>query len=448
MPFRKRRFTTSPQFWQSFVPWRCYRIYSCVFLAVFLFILVHGQVSAAVARASFIPLDDASGSRAQRSSAAMATSPLLLRSETASRVSPSYGGAPPIVLSEGVVLLDQVLQTAAGNEHICMLDVDLTTPGKHLSLVQAYDHLISPDEPLSSMARRTHALAGINGDYFEIGGPGRPIGMVTRDGQLLQSPTNDSYHPVLGVTPSGRLTINPELFSGSVSDGSASYALSSVNIYNDVFKGGLVLLTPALGASISIAGDTLALLQPVSDASDTFTVLSVQSGLNQLPALSGQEALLARGASANWLTSKLHAHDQLHITERVSPDSDLLQAIGGGPVILKNGTLYNDAHPPTPGEVATRNPLTAIGMSRDGTHVRLAVFDGRGAGPWRSVGMTYSEAAHYLQVQGISNAMLFDTGGSSELVARLPGHAAASIFNSPSEGVERPVANGLFIYAS
>lgn len=62
--------------------------------------------------------------------------------------------------------------------------------------------------------------------------------------------------------------------------------------------------------------------------------------------------------------------------------------------------------------------------------------------------MTYSQAASYLLTQGISDAMLFDTGGSSELVTRLPGHSTVSIINSPSGGYERPVANGLFVYAT
>ena len=34
------------------------------------------------------------------------------------------------------------------------------------------------------------------------------------------------------------------------------------------------------------------------------------------------------------------------------------------------------------------------------------------------------------------------------MVARLPGQQAVSVINWPSDGHERPVANGLFIYSS
>lgn len=354
-------------------------------------------------------------------------------------------GSGLTVVSRGVVLFDEVLQRETGLEYVCRIDIDLDSPNIRLGIVQAHDRLVSPDEPLSSMANRTKALAGINGDYFEIHGPGRPIGMVVSNGQLQQTPTNDSYYPVLGVTSSGRLTIRPEFFSGSIIDGKAHYPLHEINIYGDIRKGP-ILITPDLGARISVAGDTVAMLRPVSNTSDTFIVQSVRSGVTWLPALSGKDAIIAQGSAGQWLSSHLHPNDRLRVTERISPDDNLLQAIGGGPIVLKNGALYYDAHPPVPADVNVRNPLTAIGVSRDGTHALLAVFDGRRTGPWRSVGMTYSEAAIYMQAHGAYNAMLFDTGGSSELVTRLPGQKQVSILNSPSDGQERPVANGLFVY--
>jgi hypothetical protein len=43
---------------------------------------------------------------------------------------------------------------------------------------------------------------------------------------------------------------------------------------------------------------------------------------------------------------------------------------------------------------------------------------------------------------------MFDSGGSSEMVARLPGDHSVSVINWPSGGYERPVANGLFIYSN
>jgi exopolysaccharide biosynthesis protein len=86
-------------------------------------------------------------------------------------------------------------------------------------------------------------------------------------------------------------------------------------------------------------------------------------------------------------------------------------------------------------------------VSRDGEHALFVVFDGRGSGPLGSQGVTGKEVAHFLIARGAYQAMMFDGGGSSEMVARLPGDRNVSVVNAPSEGIERPVANGIFVYA-
>ena len=50
--------------------------------------------------------------------------------------------------------------------------------------------------------------------------------------------------------------------------------------------------------------------------------------------------------------------------------------------------------------------------------------------------------------RGAYNAIGFDSGGSAEMVGRLPGQQRVSVLNMPSDGAERPVANGLFIYST
>ena len=346
-------------------------------------------------------------------------------------------------VADGLTVSTELLQTPAGPERVSLLDVDLTNSTMCLGVVQAHDQLVSSDETVSSMANRTAALAGVNGDYFEINGPGRPISMVVRNGELLQSPT---AYPVLGVTSSGKLMITTPSFSGQVITDHASYALKSVNIYNDASKGNMVLITPALGASISTKDETVALLWHVADTPGAFTVQSVRSDMASLPALSGQAALVAGGDAGKWLASNLHAGVDLTVIQHLSPNDDLVQAIGGGPQVVKNGALYNDPNPPAPKTMTMRNPLTVAGVTGDGTHALFAAFDGRLADTQKSTGLTPAEAAKYMLAHGAFQAMLFDGGGSSELVARLPGQHQVSVINFPSDGRERPVANGLFVY--
>src|SRR5215469_13596922 len=79
-------------------------------------------------------------------------------------------------VTRGVTLAIEVLQTAAGPEQVSMLNVDLTNSNIRLGVVQAYSRLINPAQPLSAMADQAGAVAGINGDFYEIHGTNVPIG--------------------------------------------------------------------------------------------------------------------------------------------------------------------------------------------------------------------------------------------------------------------------------
>ncbi|MFD0428225.1 phosphodiester glycosidase family protein [Streptomyces zhihengii] len=85
-------------------------------------------------------------------------------------------------------------------------------------------------------------------------------------------------------------------------------------------------------------------------------------------------------------------------------------------------------------------PRTAVGFSADGRRMHVITVDGRQAD---SGGVTLTELGLMMQKAGAHNALNLDGGGSSTLVAREPGSDALLVENSPSDGSERTVPNGL-----
>jgi exopolysaccharide biosynthesis protein len=77
--------------------------------------------------------------------------------------------------------------------------------------------------------------------------------------------------------------------------------------------------------------------------------------------------------------------------------------------------------------------------------VLLGVVDGRSAD---SYGVTYAQLTNYLKALKCWSGMVFDGGGSSTLVARLPGATQTTVRNVPSDGRLREVADGLYVYPS
>lgn len=359
-----------------------------------------------------------------------------------------YSRTAPSEITRGVDQYAETYDTVAGRRHIQVLTADLADPNVRTGVVEAGDSIIDPaDETTSSMAHRTGAVAGVNGGYFDINATGQPLGGVVSDGTILKSPV-PGFAAQLGVKPDGTMVMGAEDFSGTVTDGTASHALSSVNTTNDSGAGKITEITPYLGAVTGLTSATFVLGHTSSAANGAFTVDSVQTGATSVARLAtGQIGLLAAGAGGQWLAGSVHVGDTVQLASQLSPDNDLTQLISGVTMLVKDGQVYNDPTGTPPSGV---NPETAIGISKDGKHVIAVAIDGRGTED-TAVGVSPAEAAGYLVAHGAYTAELFDGGGSTTEVARLPGQTRASVVNTPSDlpgNTERPVADGLFFYST
>ena len=95
--------------------------------------------------------------------------------------------------------------------------------------------------------------------------------------------------------------------------------------------------------------------------------------------------------------------------------------------------------------VKTAHPRTAIGVSKDGSKVFAIVLDGRSAD---SHGMTLPELGQLFKDLGAYNAVNLDGGGSSAMIAREAGSDGPAVWNTPSDGEVRSVADALVFYSS
>jgi hypothetical protein len=117
------------------------------------------------------------------------------------------------------------------------------------------------------------------------------------------------------------------------------------------------------------------------------------------------------------------------------PD-DSADAIGGGPVLVRNGVPVRQADESfTLSQLAPRHPRTAVGQLANG-RVILVVADGRSR---RSLGLTNWDMARTMVNLGAVTAMGFDGGGSATL------SFDGRVLNRPSDGAARAVANGLMV---
>jgi hypothetical protein len=332
------------------------------------------------------------------------------------------------------------LLTNNGLLRLYELDADLTAPGVNLSNVLSHNSVVSTGETVTSMANRTGALAGINGDYFAIHESGIPLNWTIQNGNLIRS---GNQWAVFSVNANHQVNIGKYDWAGSVKvmENGLSFPLEAVNL--PLMDHKIIAVTQSMGSVMAAKDATLVYLQP---AADKYVVRSVMHGQSTVQPVNGTDVVLAgEGVAASWLDQYAPVGKHVILNYSSQPDwHNLKLAIGGGPILLQNGYPYNDPHAPASFEGNQPYPVSGVGISQDGKRLTLVTVDGHEGRPAK--GLTRSQFAWYFQTIGAWNAMAFDSGGSAEMAVRHPGDSWTSIVNHPSDGHERPVADGLFIY--
>jgi hypothetical protein len=360
------------------------------------------------------------------------------------------GGPFPQVLEQaptiesvapGVEYAEYQLLTAIGPLVVHVVAVAPRRGDVRIGSVLANDSLESRGETVGSMARRTAAVAGINGDYFDIGNTNRPQNIVVRNGALVQPP---SKRYALAITRDGIPHIAEFTFSGQLEIDARMMPLDGIDVLPPP-NGGLSLVTPQYGKVRPLENVTLVELEPVAGTPPLarYRVTGVADTLSPQP----PGYYVAIGPNDYGSVDVPQVDSTVSAGGTLAPidAGALIAAIGGGPLILHNGAWFDDSDGPNGREFSRRIPCSGAAIAPDGTLLLIEV-DGRQ--PDVSVGLKRPEFAQLMRSLGATEGMAFDGGGSSTIAVRRLGDAVAGMVNSPSDGIERPVGDGLFVYST
>ncbi|WP_350279804.1 phosphodiester glycosidase family protein [Kribbella sp. HUAS MG21] len=311
-----------------------------------------------------------------------------------------------------------------------ILDTDLDRRGVTVDLVNTGK--VSGGQPLSQQLARKGAIAGVNGDFFDINDTTAPIGVGVESGKLLNAPAgghNDTA--VIGKDGLGRIA--QVFLQGTATDDDATeLALTNLNS-PAVSSGGIGLYTPEWGdAARTRTVDGLPTVREVI-LRDGVVVSSATTPATT-PLAAGEQALIGREASAAALAA-FEVGDKVDVAYGLRPDAaDVAAGISGNYQLAKDGQV------PASVPDADLAPRTAIGFDADGSRMILLTVDGRATG---SRGLSLKEMGQLMVSLGADDALNLDGGGSSTMLARTPGKAGPEVVNDPSDGGERVIPNGL-----
>jgi hypothetical protein len=269
-------------------------------------------------------------------------------------------------------------------------------------------------EALTNLEGRVAAGAttvAIDGDYFNRS-TGAPSGILMQNGVLESEP--GTGRSSLGIAADGRLTTARVSFAG-IWQGSGQRRPLRLNA--PVKTGPFSLYTPAYGgATPKESGVVEAVIGTFPTAQlDTpldGTVTQVTSGgPTRIPPQGA--VLVARGAQSRAeLKAEARVGQQVEAILSLSPDwSGLASAIGGGPVLVRNGKpIFHTAESFDARQLNSRQARGAIGWFADGRIVFVAV---EGTNASYSAGMSNYELAVALSRLGVTSAFGLGSGSAA-----------------------------------
>jgi hypothetical protein len=380
------------------------------------------------------------------------------------------GAAPAAAVQKGVRIAPGVtyeqfdIEAAMGVTHAHVLRVDLDHPRVRVDLL--YPGAVASRAQVSRMADAQGAVAGVNGDFFNITETQHPgvevtgasVGPAIAAGRTLKAavPNGQRFGPALppgtttedvfGVGTDGVARLDRLALDGSVRTGEAQLPLGGLNQYA-LPVGSVGAFTSDWGSVSRVratCGTDTDRAAPCS--TDTYEV-TVHDGKvvaaadtpGSGPIAAGTTVLVGREAGAQQLR-KLSTGEAVEVEHRLvaATDGAAYRLALGGYSVLTGGR-------PLPGLDDTTSAVrTAVGIADGGRRLLLLALDGAAA--YRS-GLTLAEVADTLRKLGSDDAFSLDGGGSSTLVARKTGASAVSVRNHPSGGAERAVPNGIGVFS-
>ncbi|MGW6735330.1 phosphodiester glycosidase family protein [Streptomyces sp. NPDC055013] len=375
------------------------------------------------------------------------------------------GAAQGTPVAPGVSYDEFDIAAAKGTAHAHVLTVDLRNPRVRLDLL--HPGAVAARATISEQATAQGAVAGVNGDFFNISeaqhpgvqATGASVGPAIARGTALKGavpngqrfgpalPPGTSTEDVFGLGVDRRARLDGLSLDGSIRTPEGRLPLRGFNQYA-LPVGSIGAFTAKWGSVSRVratCGTDTDRAAPCS--ADTYEVtvrrgrvVSTADTPGSGPIAPDTTVLVGREAGAQQLR-KFFAGERVTVRHRLVAAKSRVPfrfALGGYPVL--------DDGQPLPGLDNRASAVrTAVGIADNGRRLLLLALDGA---PEYRTGLTIAEVASVMRDLGSADAFSLDGGGSSTLVARTPGAGTVSVRNHPSDGVERPVPNGIGVFSA
>ena len=347
----------------------------------------------------------------------------------------------PTHLGRNITYISNFQITDRGFLDVHVLRVPLNNPHVQLGPVQSRRES-QLREPTTTLLNAHGAVAGINGDFFNMAGTHSAVtGPVIQNGRIL----------AIDGLPNMHYNRYAAFMLDNANNPFIEYLRTEIHFINNGQENFRIFAINKITDMSYATAITHDFMQDTGWIDARFPYLYkivVDNGFVTHISYAGQWVgvpengfvVLFGAESAEFFTSVVNVGETASLNVVSTVDLNLIsQAIGGGGKLLIGG----QAAPQDSGFVVPgRHPRTAVGFTRDRSEAILMVVDGRS----HSIGASHYEMAALMQQFGAYEAMHLDGGGSSTMGVRRPGQDYVTAINRPSDGSQRRVSNALGVF--
>ncbi|CAM2933826.1 stalk domain-containing protein [Paenibacillus sediminis] len=341
-----------------------------------------------------------------------------------------------------------------------VIEVDLKNPNVKLDVMTGKGGQFATRQSVLGMTQETGAVAGVNGDFFNTGLEGAPLGPQVSQGVLMSSPSQLQGMYTFAVTNNGTPVIDEYTFEGSVTaeDGS-TFPLAGINkaAYTPEPNGGY----SHVDAMYIYTSAWKAIDRPIN-SSTTPTEVLVQNGVitqisnnASLPMAVPQDGYILRthGKAADYVRThlavgqKITANYQLRsaTTQKLVDPSSFQMMIGGHTILVDQGKASAYSRSVSSISPSSYVARTAVGYSKDSRYAYIITVEKN----TNSDGMTLTELQDFMTQVGVWKGINLDGGGSTTMVNRPLAETDTVLTFETSNGgtTQRAVSNGLGVFS-
>jgi len=347
-------------------------------------------------------------------------------------------------ITSGVVLEKYNRFTTSGWIQSDVLRVDLSNENVKVDSLDN-KNFASPLNTVKNIAKSYGAIAAVNGGYFDMD-TGYAYGPVMSSGEFDLAATRDN----LELATFSLDEMNNALFAywntkvELIAPSGDRKLIASYNRYNGYYSYKMYVVDSKWGKVTPGVSTTYPdWLEMVVENGVVKEFRKNQPGV-EIP--KDGYVVLATYNDQTYLTQNYKIGDPVDFDITMNVDaSKMKMALTGASLLVQNGKVITNFTKYTSLDHNKKEPSTAVGTTADGKTLIVATVDGRKSAT--SIGMSQAELAEYMKELGCDNAINFDGGGSTTMVARTPGTTGLSTVNTPSDNFERGVANSLGIFS-